>query len=54
VSLERLFLAAWLEELNKRTPAPAVRRVGSMAEWVRLDDTGRAPIVPLRPAHGPR
>lgn len=53
MTLERLFLAAWIEELNKRTPEPAVRRISSLAEAVRLDDTGRAPVVPLRPAQPP-
>lgn len=54
MSLERLYLAAWLDGLQQRTPEPAVRRVDSLAELVRVDDTGRAPLVPLRPADGDR
>jgi hypothetical protein len=50
MSLERLYLAAWLDGLEQRTPQPAVRRVAALAELTRLDDTGRAPYVPLRPA----
>jgi hypothetical protein len=50
MTLERLYLAAWLDALQQRTPQPAVRRVGSLAELTRLDDTGRAPYVPLQPA----
>jgi hypothetical protein len=55
VTLEALYLAAWVEGLRQRTPQPAaVRPVTLPARYVRLDDTGRAPTVPLRPAGGPQ
>ena len=46
--LRDLLALAWTAGLTARTPAPAV------PTRVRLDDTGRAPYVPLRPTGGDR
>jgi hypothetical protein len=51
-SLERLWLSAWLEGLQQRTPEPAVRPVAHLTGYVLLRDTDRAPYVPLRPDEG--
>jgi hypothetical protein len=50
VSLERLWLAAWLDGLQQRGPQPAVRPVAHLTGHVLLRDTDRAPYVPLSPA----
>lgn len=42
--------AAWLEGLNAR---PDIAPTDPLTR-VRLDDTGRAPVVPLRPNRGDR
>jgi hypothetical protein len=48
--LRALYALAYLEGLERRPQiAPT-----DPATRVRLDDTGRAPIVPLRPAGGAR
>lgn len=52
--LAEALLLAWIEGLCTRTPAPAVRVRASVGERVPLDDTGRAPIVPLAPNGGDR
>jgi hypothetical protein len=54
VSLEALYLAAWIEGLKARTPEPAVRPVAHLTGHVLLRDTDRAPYVPLRGAGGDR
>lgn len=54
MTLEALYLTAWLDGLRTRGPEPAVRPVELPARHVPLDDTGRAPLVPLRAAGGPR
>lgn len=46
--LRALLALAWIDGLAARTPAPDV------TTRVRLDDTGRAPVVPLRPDGGDR
>lgn len=51
MSLERLWLAAWLEGLHAK---PAIRPQEPLVPPIRLDDTGRPPHVPLRPDGGPR
>lgn len=48
-TLRDLYALAWLEQLEARTPMPT-----GPATRLRLDDTGRAPIVPLRPTGGDR
>lgn len=53
MSLERLWLAAWLDGLQQRTtPQPAVRPVAHLSGHVLLRDTDRAPYVPLQPRQG--
>lgn len=54
MSVERLWLAAWLEGLRQITPAPAVRLVELPPKRIPLDDTHRPPTVPLRPTGGDR
>jgi hypothetical protein len=55
VTLEALYLAAWVEGLRCRNPEPpAVRPVELPPRRVPLDDTGRPPVVPLRSAGGDR
>jgi len=44
------YLAAWIEGLERHPLSVAVRPAGR----VPLDDTGRAPVVPLRPTGGDR
>lgn len=52
--LSRLLLLAYLDKLEQRTPLPALRPATLPARAPRLDDTGRPPYVPLRPAGGDR
>jgi hypothetical protein len=52
MTVERLWLAAWLEGLREVSPLPAVRLVELPPRRIPLDDTGRAPTVPLRPDGG--
>ena len=47
-SLERLWLAAWIEGLEQRTPEPAVRPVAARSRYVPLTDTGSGNYVRLR------
>lgn len=47
--LRDLFALAYLAALH-----PPVLPVADLPQRVSLDDTGRAPIVPLRPAGGDR
>lgn len=47
-SLRDLYAAAWLEGLAARTPPPP-----GPIPLVRLDTTGRSPVVPLRPPQRP-
>lgn len=47
MSLEGLYLAAWIDGLTARTPEPAVRPVRHLSGYVLLRDTDRAPYVPL-------
>lgn len=54
MTLERYWLAAWLEGLRNVNPEPAVRLVELPPRRIPLDDTDRAPIVPLRPDGGDR
>lgn len=48
--LRGLLALAYIEGLQQKCPLPPVRVVTSPAQRVVLDDTGRAPNVPLRPA----
>lgn len=46
--LRDLLALAWIEGLTAKSPAPP------LPTRVRLDDTGRPSVVPLRPAGGDR
>jgi hypothetical protein len=54
MTLEQLYLAAWIDGLKQRTPEPAVRPVAHLTGHVLLRDTDRAPYVPLSPAQSDR
>jgi hypothetical protein len=54
VSLERLYLQAWIAGLQQRGPEPAVRPVAHLTGHVLLRDADRAPYVPLSPRGGDR
>lgn len=54
MTLEALYLAAWIEGLRQRgSGQPDVLPYTELPARVRLDDTDRPPTVPLRPAEGP-
>lgn len=48
--LRALMALAYLDGLQQR---PEIAPTGPLTR-IRLDDTGRAPVVPLRPAGGDR
>lgn len=53
--LRALYAAAWLRGLEVKVATTGdVVAVSTRRRHVPLDDTGRAPIVPLRPAGGDR
>lgn len=50
--LRSLYALAFIEGLDRQDRLAAVRAADRAGLLARLDDTGRAPVVPLRPARG--
>lgn len=49
-----MYLRAWIDGLHRINNAPAERAAEPSSPYVRLEDTGRPPLVLLRPAGGAR
>lgn len=52
--LRALLALAYLDKLERRYPLPPLPPAELPMRAPRLDDTGRAPFVPLRPTGGDR